>query len=377
MGRLTFSSKRGLRGAAEPRRLLRARPRKNCMASGGKPGKRDFTRMPAFIIELMPNTEETHARLAEIPNLGLFPRPRRFRYYTRFGIGGRRIFTRRLVAWRRLIAALAAARSERHTDHGDRGRDEPDRIGPVPGDRVRFETGCCRNGRVIATRVRCCRTWSIFPHRPRTEGAGEVRDSRLRRGQRFTAIAGLRTLHLGACGQRAFTTARKSGLRHDENVEFHYRESVFKRHKEWIIFSTELRSAAMRHCARQPTRSSSSQREVPGECRSAAGSIFKNLLLAELPEAPPKYPPRRCAKARFRPRRGSWNRWAPREWCAATSTWLPTTPICTTRPPICLYADRGAEVPRPRAFRFRTGRRGDTSSTDIMPSSNFGLRVHL
>src|SRR6185503_18724293 len=86
-GRFTFSSKSGFRGRNHSRRLLRARPRKNCMASGGKPGKRDFTRMPPFIIEVMPNTEETHARLAEIPNLTVSTATP-LSLYTRFGIGG-------------------------------------------------------------------------------------------------------------------------------------------------------------------------------------------------------------------------------------------------------------------------------------------------
>src|SRR5437867_13251021 len=43
IGSLTFSSKSGLRGKNHSRVLLRARPRKNCRASGGKPGKGDGT----------------------------------------------------------------------------------------------------------------------------------------------------------------------------------------------------------------------------------------------------------------------------------------------------------------------------------------------
>jgi UDP-N-acetylmuramate dehydrogenase len=69
--------------------------------------------------------------------------------------------------------------------------------------------------------------------------------------------------------------------------EFHYRESVFKRNKDWIVLETTLRLPS----------------GDPGELRAAAdgilkirnekypptmrcaGSIFKNLILAELPEA--------------------------------------------------------------------------------------------
>ncbi|HEX4276052.1 MAG TPA: UDP-N-acetylmuramate dehydrogenase [Bryobacteraceae bacterium] len=67
--------------------------------------------------------------------------------------------------------------------------------------------------------------------------------------------------------------------------EFHYRESVFKRNKDWIIFSTalemrrgdtvELRAAADRILAIR-------NRKYPPTMK-CAGSIFKNFLLAELP----------------------------------------------------------------------------------------------
>ena len=69
--------------------------------------------------------------------------------------------------------------------------------------------------------------------------------------------------------------------------EFRYRESVFKRNKDWIIFETgllltpapceELRSIAGRIV-------STRNEKFPPEMK-CAGSIFKNLLLAELPGA--------------------------------------------------------------------------------------------
>jgi UDP-N-acetylmuramate dehydrogenase len=76
-------------------------------------------------------------------------------------------------------------------------------------------------------------------------------------------------------------------LREFDNAacQFHYRESVFKRHKEWIIVSStlalepadagELRAAAdkilaVRNAKYPPTM-------------KCAGSIFKNFLLVELP----------------------------------------------------------------------------------------------
>ena len=63
--------------------------------------------------------------------------------------------------------------------------------------------------------------------------------------------------------------------------EFHYRESVFKRHKEWIIFSTELRldpadGAELRKTADDILKVRNEKFPVTMKC---AGSIFKNLLL--------------------------------------------------------------------------------------------------
>jgi UDP-N-acetylmuramate dehydrogenase len=72
----------------------------------------------------------------------------------------------------------------------------------------------------------------------------------------------------------------------NHGCRFTYRESVFKSHKDWIILSAEftlregdpallLRTAADILTVRN--------RKYPPEMR-CAGSIFKNLMLAELPE---------------------------------------------------------------------------------------------
>jgi UDP-N-acetylmuramate dehydrogenase len=69
--------------------------------------------------------------------------------------------------------------------------------------------------------------------------------------------------------------------------EFHYRESVFKRHKDWIVLQTTLRlppgdPAALRSTADGILKVRNEKYPPTMRC---AGSIFKNLILAELPES--------------------------------------------------------------------------------------------
>jgi len=69
--------------------------------------------------------------------------------------------------------------------------------------------------------------------------------------------------------------------------QFHYRESIFKEHKDWIILDVELgmtaaSTADLREAADKIFAIRLAKYPPTMKC---AGSIFKNLILAELPES--------------------------------------------------------------------------------------------
>jgi UDP-N-acetylmuramate dehydrogenase len=69
--------------------------------------------------------------------------------------------------------------------------------------------------------------------------------------------------------------------------EFRYRESVFKRHKDWVVLSATLlldRASSSDLRAHATSIRKIRDAKYPPEMR-CAGSIFKNLLLADLSEA--------------------------------------------------------------------------------------------
>jgi len=236
----------------------------------------------------MPTTEETRGRLAEIPNLTVFTGAPLSRY-TRFGLGGPADLYAETESVEAFVAALSVARASGMetvvigggtnlivSDDGFRGI-----VLRYRGNRL-----LASNGRVQAD-------------------AGAVLqdlvDFAIERG-----LAGLETLAgiPGSVGAAIYGNAGAYGHSLSERVvrvrfydgrtvrvfdreacQFQYRESIFKRHKDWVVFSTELHLEAgdaptLREAADSILKVRNEKFPVTMKC---AGSIFKNLLVKELP----------------------------------------------------------------------------------------------
>jgi UDP-N-acetylmuramate dehydrogenase len=80
--------------------------------------------------------------------------------------------------------------------------------------------------------------------------------------------------------------------------QFHYRESIFKEHKDWVVLSVELSmtpapSAELHQTADEIFKIRLAKYPASMKC---AGSIFKNLILAELPESVRRQIPERVVR---------------------------------------------------------------------------------
>jgi UDP-N-acetylmuramate dehydrogenase len=238
----------------------------------------------------MPTTEETRARLAEIPNLTVstgVPLSR----YTRFGIGGPADLYAETGNVEAFIAALAAARASGIptmvigggtnlvvSDGGYRGivlRYRGDRLMADNG-RVVADAGAVFEDLVNFTIERGLQGLETFAGIPGSVGAAIYGNAGAYGHSLSERVANVR-FHDGR-DIRVFT---------NEECQFHYRESIFKRHKDWIIFSTELLlepgdAARLRETADGIRNVRNEKFPITMKC---AGSIFKNLLLEDLPAA--------------------------------------------------------------------------------------------
>ena len=238
----------------------------------------------------MPTTEQAHARLAGIPNLTVLTDAPLSRY-TRFGIGGPADLYAETESAEAFIAAWREARASGIptvvigggtnlivSDRGFRGivlRFRAERM-MAAGERVYAEAGAVLQDLVDFTIARGLKGLETLSGIPGSVGAAVYGNA----GAYGHAIAER------VVSVRFFDSSTVRVFRNDD-CEFHYRESVFKRHKDWIIFSTDLRldpadAATLRHTADEILTVRTEKFPVTMKC---AGSIFKNLLVKELPPA--------------------------------------------------------------------------------------------
>jgi UDP-N-acetylmuramate dehydrogenase len=236
----------------------------------------------------MPSTEEMRSHLAAIPNLTVLPGAL-LSNYTRFGIGG----PADLYAETEDVGAFTAAL-------------ETAKASGLPfvviGDGTNLIVSDA-GFRGIVLRYRASRLTADGSHITADAGAvlQELVDFAISLG-----LKGLETLSgiPGSVGAAIYGNAGAYGhaiaecvtgvtfydgrlVRTFDNAacEFHYRESIFKRCKEWIVFSTELAldpddAVALRNTADGILKVRNEKFPVTMKC---AGSIFKNLLLSDLP----------------------------------------------------------------------------------------------
>lgn len=236
----------------------------------------------------MPLIEETGQRLAAIPNLTISPDEPLSRH-TRFGIGGPADLYAEAASEKALMAALAAARD---------GGLETEVIGG--GTNLIVSDGGFR-GLVLRYRAAQLETHGACV---RAEAGAELQDLvdfSIDRG-----LKGLETLagipgsvggaiygNAGAYGHAIAEPVVEvrffdgEGVRviANQDCRFQYRESIFKDHKEWIIFSAGLRlepgdAHTLRETASDIVKVRNEKFPVTMKC---AGSIFKNLMLNSLP----------------------------------------------------------------------------------------------
>ena len=238
----------------------------------------------------MPTTEETQLRLAEIPNLTVSAHTP-LASYTRFGIGGPADLFAETCHEQAFIAAVAAAResgAEVCVTGGGTNLIVSDR--GFRGLVLRFSED------------------TLASHGPRvTAGAGAVLQD-LVDFANHRGLKGLETLagipgwvgaaiygNAGAYGHAiservaAVRFFDGAGVRSFDNLEceFRYRESVFKRHKDWVIFQVELFLDAAPASDLEETSAGilKVRNEKFPPTMKCAGSIFKNFLLRDLPPA--------------------------------------------------------------------------------------------
>ncbi|HLY18374.1 MAG TPA: UDP-N-acetylmuramate dehydrogenase [Bryobacteraceae bacterium] len=232
--------------------------------------------------------DPTLARLSEIPNLTV-SRDAPLSAHTRFAIGGPADIYAETESVESFIQALAVARASGLdymvmgggtnlivSDRGFRGimlRFVARRM-LAAGDRMQCDAGAVLQDLVDFSIDRGLQGLETLAGIPGSVGAAVYGNAGAYGHSIAERVLGVR-----------FFDGQRVRVFDNDACEFHYRESVFKRHKEWIIFSTELHLAAadaamLRQTADGILKVRNEKFPVTMKC---AGSIFKNFLLAELP----------------------------------------------------------------------------------------------
>jgi UDP-N-acetylmuramate dehydrogenase len=238
----------------------------------------------------MPTTEETQLRLAEIPNLTVSAHTP-LAPYTRFGIGGPADLFAETRHEQAFLAAVAAARESGTpvsvtgggtnlivSDEGFRGLVLRYSEDTLRADGSRLAAGA---GAVLQDLV-------DFANRHGLKGLETLAGIP---GWVGAAVYGNAGAYGHSIAERVATVRffDGAGVRVFDNrqCEFRYRESIFKRHKEWTVFQVELTLDAA--SAVELLQISADILTVRNEkfppTMKCAGSIFKNFLLRELPPA--------------------------------------------------------------------------------------------
>jgi UDP-N-acetylmuramate dehydrogenase len=238
----------------------------------------------------MPTTEETQVRLAEIPNLTVSAHTP-LACYTRFDIGGPADLFAETRDEQAFIAAVAAARASGTpvmvtgggtnlivSDQGFRGlvlRFTEDTLAS-DGPRVTAGAGAVLQDLVDFANHRGLQGLETLAGIPGWVGAAVYGNAGAYGHSISERVASVR--FFDGAGVRVFDSP---------GCEFGYRESIFKHHKEWIVFQVEFSLPAA--AAVELETISAGILQVRNEkfppTMKCAGSIFKNFLLRELPPA--------------------------------------------------------------------------------------------
>ncbi len=236
----------------------------------------------------MPTTEQTRLRLAGIPNLAVSARTP-LSCYTRFGIGGEADLFAETRDEHAFIAALAAARQNGTpamvtgggtnlivSDEGFRGlvvRFSEDTL-TAAGDCVTAAAGAVLQDLVDFANQRGLKGLETLAGIPGWVGAAVYGNAGAYGHSISERVAAVR-----------FFDGREVRVFDNAQCQFHYRDSIFKRHKQWIVFSAQftLQAADAAELQRTSADIVKQRNEKFPPTMKCAGSIFKNFLWKELP----------------------------------------------------------------------------------------------